>query len=304
MNYNYQKNNIISQIKGLYRSKPALVNLIVINIAVWLLINIFEVLSYLFNKQGFAYALALNYGAVPSNLNVLLTKPWTIFSYMFLHIEFLHLLFNMLWLYWFGILFVQFLGEKKLYLTYVISGLTGALFFIIAYNIFPAFSEIRQHSTALGASASVLGIVVAIAFYMPDYELNLMFFGRVKIKYIAIFTLLMDLLLIKSSNPGGHLAHLGGAFWGFIYVLFLKKNWSESNAFFKRILKIFKKSEKFKYKKVYTNQRVVSDEEYNARRAERQKKTDEILDKISKYGYDRLSKEEKEFLFKSGNDKS
>jgi len=301
MNYNFQKNNIIDNLKRFIKTQPALFKLIAINVLIWLLVNLLDVLSYLFNGQSFGYSLALKYLAVPSNLHLLSLKPWTAFTYMFLHTGFMHLLFNMLWLYWFGSLFVQFLGKKKLYITYILSGLFGAFFFVAAYNVFPAFHDVKHLATAMGASASVLGIVVVTSFYRPNFQINLMFIGRVKIVYIAIFTLIMDVLLIKDSNPGGHIAHLGGAFFGFIYIMILRSREINFRLLFKNILKTFKNSGKFKYKEVYKNQRVVSDDEYNATRAERQKKIDEILDKISKSGYEKLSKEEKEFLFKSGN---
>jgi hypothetical protein len=200
-----------------------------------------------------------------------------------------------------GSIFLQYLSEKQLLQTYIIGGFSGALFFILAFNFFPVFEAANRHAIALGASASVLAVMIAIATYVPQYTVNLVFIGPVRLKYIAIIFLVMDIFSIQSSNPGGHIAHIGGALWGFVYIIALKKNFD-----FYAVFNIFKRSKlKVSYRNTDTSgqksSRPVSDEEYNARKNEYAAKVDRILDKISKSGYASLTEQEKEFLFKMGN---
>ncbi|MDD4645687.1 MAG: rhomboid family intramembrane serine protease, partial [Bacteroidales bacterium] len=239
---------------------------------------------------------------LPADPAMILKKPWTIVSYMFLHYDFFHILFNMLWLYWFGKIFLEYLNPKKLISVYLLGGLAGGLVYVLAFNLFPAFQEAVPLSVALGASAAVLAIVMAIAFYMPDYTIYMMFVGPVKIKYIAIVTVLIDVLSIRSGNAGGHLAHLGGALFGFLYAIQLRQGKDLSRGFSRfmdSFVSLFKRRPVMKVKYKKPEGRPESDLEYNARRAAEQRKIDQILDKISKTGYDGLSKEEKDILFKS-----
>lgn len=299
--YNIQ--NPFTDLKSFFRSKNILVKLIIINVVVWLSIMFLEVLFDLFNSS-FADSL-VHWLAVPASIGKLITRPWTIFTYMFLHLEFWHILFNMLWLYWFGRIFLEYLNERQLLSTYILGGLAGALLYIISFNIFPKFQDSFVLSIALGASASVMAIVVAISYYVPNYSINLLFFGPVKIIYIAIFSIVIDILMIRSANSGGHLAHLGGAIWGFYYIYMLKKGTDFSKLFakfsWKNLTQPFMRPKKTKFKNVYTNPRAKTDEEYNHQKRQDQDRIDTILDKISKSGYDSLSKAEKELLFKSSN---
>ena len=144
--------------------------------------------------------------------------PWTLLTYMFTHFDFLHIIFNMLWLYWFGGLFLNFFSERQLGGLYVIGGLAGALLYIVSYNFFPYFSNVAAHSTLMGASASVMAIVFAVSFYKKDMEISLLLIGRIKLIYLALFTLGIDLLAITSDNAGGHIAHIGGALAGILYA--------------------------------------------------------------------------------------
>lgn len=305
-----QNRNIFEDLKKFFFSRNMLSRLILINAAVFLLVNISYLFYYLFKinpgnsicgseVSGITYFLA-----VPSNTSALLMRPWTVITYMFLHEGFLHIFFNMIMLYFGGSLFMQYLGGKKLLSTYIFGGLSGAVFYILAFNFFPVFSELKYCSIAIGASASVLAVLVAIAMYIPDFTINLFMVFRVKMKYIALALIVIDLFSIQKENPGGHIAHLGGAFWGFIFIMSLKKN-KDIYAIFNPIRIFFKNlfKPKPKLRVDYKNARPVSDDEYNRIRAEKQQKIDEILDKISKRGYDSLSKEEKEFLFSSGNKK-
>lgn len=240
--------------------------------------------------------------ALPANIDVFLNKPWTLISYMFLHFDFFHILFNMLWLYWFGIIFVQYLSQRQLFSTYIFGGITGGLIYILAFNVFPVFDVIKGSALALGASASVIAIVVAISFYVPNYTINLFLFGQVKIKYLAIVTIVMDLLMINSGNAGGHIAHLGGALWGFIYIRMLP-HYDPSkmfSIFFDNTIQKISNRRKNKFKVKHGSPHV-TDEEYNLLKKEKQQRIDKILDKISQSGYNSLTKEEKELLFSSSN---
>ncbi len=285
----------LDQLKLFFKQKNSLVNLFKINILIWLPIAIISLFSALF-ESSFSNDL-INWLAVPSGFNNLVVKPWTIFTYMFLHKDFFHILLNMLMLYFGGILFVQYIGERKIIKTYIWGGIFGAIFYILAFNTFPAFQMLVNHSYALGASASVLAILIAVSTFTPETNVQLVFLGNVKLKYIAIVLVLIDLLSIEKGNPGGHIAHLGGAFYGFIFGVNLKRNFFRlPNLKFKNP---FRKERKLKFSK--NEKRPISDEDYNEMKSEKQKKIDFILDKISKSGYDKLTKEEKDFLFRSSN---
>ncbi len=284
-----------------FRSQSSLTQLIMINVGVFLFLKILGVFFFLFRQEQIEQ-MVLGYLALPADPALIIKRPWTIVSYMFLHYDFLHILFNMLWLYWFGKIFLEYLNPKKLISVYLIGGLTGGLVYVLAFNLFPVFQESVAQSVALGASAAVLAVVMAIAFYVPDYTLNLMFFGPVKLKYIAIVTVVIDILSIKSGNAGGHIAHLGGAFFGFLYATQLRRGNDLSKGFNRlmdSLFSLFKRRPDLKVKYKKPDPRKETDLEYNARKAAEQKRIDLILDKISRTGYDGLSKEEKEILFKS-----
>ena len=240
--------------------------------------------------------------AVPASLSELILKPWTLISYMFLHIGFIHILFNMLWLYSFGRLFLSFLDKKKLLSVYLMGGLAGAVLYIISFNLFPVFESGRAMSVALGASASVMAVVVAISTYIPNHRVYVPILGSVKIKYFAIVFIVSDLLFIynRSGNLGGHIAHLGGALFGFYYIYQLKKGKDISKGFnnlMYSFFALFKKRSKLKV----SHKKAETDMDYNKRKADKQKEVNKILDKISKSGYDSLTKKEKDQLFRMSN---
>ncbi len=305
----YPQTSPLERIKIFFTKREALSRLILVNIIVWIVILLIKNLAFLFSspevgttglyKQHLIEYIS-NILAVPANINSFIAKPWTLISYMFLHFDFFHILFNMLWLYWFGIIFVQYLSQRQLFATYIFGGIAGGLIYILAFNVFPVFDVIKGSALALGASASVIAIVVAISFYVPNYTINLLLFGQVKIKYLAIITIVMDLLMINAGNAGGHIAHLGGALWGFLFVKMLPK-YDPSKIFriffdssYRQTNRV--RSKKFKVK--YGNS-PISDEEYNLQKKEKQQRIDKILDKISHSGYNSLTKEEKDLLFSS-----
>lgn len=295
--------SFIHDIKSNLRKSDTLQKLLIANIAVFLLINIAKSVSGLFMISMKDYADVVSWLAVPASLGTLIIRPWTLITYMFLHEDFFHILFNMLWLYWMGQILLEYLGSKKLFSTYILGGISGAILYIIAFNVFPLFANSVHQSFALGASASVLAITVAAATLLPEYPLNLFLFGRVPLKFIAMATILLDLINISSSNAGGHIAHLGGALFGFVYIKQLKKGndiagWF--NNLMDKLAALFKSSSRSNMKIKY--KRTVDDETFIQTKKVKQERTDEILDKISKSGYGSLTKEEKDFLFKSSKE--
>lgn len=291
-------NPFIQDLKNQYKNGSALIKLIFVNVAVFLLVHIIGLFLWFFNIQHGA-ELIVSWLALPAGVTQILYKPWTILSYMFLHEQFFHIFMNMLILYFGGQIFLQFLNQKKLVSTYLLGGLSGGLLYILAFNLFPVFTPIKGISIALGASASVMGVLIAAATYVPNFVVRLIFIGNVKLKYIALFYIVLDVISIPKGNAGGHIAHIGGALFGFLYIQQLKKGNDFASGFSKLLdyLKaLFKPQKKMKvvYKK---GTKTRNDYEYNAQKNANQAKIDAILDKISKSGYDSLSKEEKAILF-------
>jgi membrane associated rhomboid family serine protease len=276
--------------------------LIYINVAVFVLITLVAGIGFLLNNQDVS-GKALNLFSVPASLNALLLRPWTLITYMFTHKDIWHILFNMLWLYSFGRIFLEYLDERKLVAVYLLGGLSGALVYILSFNIFPAFTGVLADSAAIGASASVMAIVIAISAYVPDYTVQLFLFGRIKIKFLALAIFVFTSIMDFSVNSGGKLAHIGGAFFGYFYILNLKHGRDMGKGFNSIIdffVTIFKPRKKLKV----THKKVATEYEYNNIKVEQQKTINHILDKISKGGYDSLTKEEKETLFKESQNKS
>jgi membrane associated rhomboid family serine protease len=296
-------NSIVDEIRESFRHGSALTKLIYINLGVFLIVKIAFVFFFLLypdgalgGKAAYFNSQYLSYLMISSDLNTLLLRPWTPFTYMFLHFGFLHIIFNVLVLFWFGRIFLQYLNQKQLLTTYLLGGLFGAALFVAAYSLFPGLNN----GIALGASASVMAIVIAISFYVPDYTIYIPIVGPVKLKYVALFYIGLDVLQIASENAGGHIAHLGGAFYGYIFALQMKRGKDTGkrfSAFFDSLATLF--SRKPRMKVSYKSQaKTMTDLDYNKSKAETQKEVDVILDKIAKSGYNSLSKSEKEMLFK------
>jgi len=287
--------SIAREIKDSFRFGSNLTKLIYINLGVFIIFNLIRLFYYIF-QIPIENDLAI-YLAVPADIPALLHRPWTIFTYMFFHQEFLHILFNILWLYWFGIIFLQYLSNKKLVGVYIMGGLSGAALYILLFNILGVFREALPIAIALGASASVLAIVIAISTLMPNLTINLLFIGPVKLKYLALFSVILDIISIPVSNPGGHIAHLGGALFGYLYIV-VDKHGVDLVKPITWILDVlsFKPRTKSKLKVNYRSSDI--DYDYNHRKAQQVANLDIILDKIKKSGYDSLTKEEKETLFK------
>jgi membrane associated rhomboid family serine protease len=292
---------IWDEIKASFRHGTSLTRLIFINAGIFLIIKILEMISVLASSPELATTV-ISYLAVPASVGALATKPWTPVTYMFLHQGFIHLLFNMLWLWWFGKIFMGYLDQRKVVSLYLMGGLAGALLYIVIFNLFPAFAGAVNVSVALGASASVMALVIATAVYLPEMELHLLFLGRIKLKYLALITFLITSVFDFSVNTGGKIAHIGGAMMGLAYGYGLK-NGKDIGAWLNSIIDFFVTLFRPGRRMKVTYKKPKTDYDYNKIRAERQKAIDHILDKISKGGYDSLTREEKEILFSESQQK-
>ncbi len=293
---------IWDEIKSTFRNGNTLTKLIYINIAFFIIITIIGIIGFLLVNPEISNK-TIRFLSVPSSFKTLVFRPWTLITYMFTHKEFFHILVNLLWLYWFGKIFLEYLDPKKLVAVYLLGGISGALMYVLSYNVFPAFAGIAGDSIPLlGASASVMAIVVAIAAYVPDYTVYLFLLGRVKIKYIALGIFILTSILDFSVNSGGKLAHIGGAVFGYLYTINYRQGRDIGKGINKIIdffVTIFKPGKKLKV----TYKRSADDHEYNRTKIENQVHINKILDKISKGGYDSLTKDEKEMLFKESQKK-
>ncbi len=268
------------------------INLLIgINVAVYLIINVGAVLEFLFTGArggGYITAYSFDYLALTAYLPKLAYRFWTPVTYMFMHAGFFHILFNMLWLYWMGQIFEEYLGNKRTIGLYLMGGLAGALFYVAAFNLIPAFIEVRSLGV-VGASASVMAIVVATATLLPDYTISLMFIGPVKLKWLALFYVVIDFIGLAGANAGGEVAHLGGALLGYIYIKQLKKG----NDFNRPVTKLFNPANKVN---VISRTSGSYSSRSTASAYPHQDEIDRILDKISHTGYNSLNRQEKETL--------
>lgn len=288
--------SILNDFKNAFLRKDILMRLILVNIIVYVIMLLSMVFCFLFRLPDPVVFITSNFLMLPADITTLLSQPWTIITYMFLHSGVFHILFNMLVLYWFGGIFQEYLGKQKFIYTYFLAGIFGGLFYVLCYNVFPTFSDSVLSSKALGASAAIMGIVFGTATLLPNFEVVFAIFGAIRLKYIAFFYLLIDLVGITGTNSGGHLAHIGGALFGFLFIKQLQRgnDWTKYPIKIIDVLAtIFKKKKlKVAYKNtqnVTVKKPVVSQEE-----------VDRILDKISQSGYENLSAKEKEILFKAG----
>ncbi len=298
--------SIFDDLKRTFQQGNIVVRLIYINATVFVLSILLSVVLGLFN---ISISTLLRDLYLPADLLQILRRPWTPITYMFMHAGVWHLLGNMLWLYWFGKMFLYFFSAKHLRGLYVVGGLSGGLLYIIAYNVFPMLSSQLYNATLVGASASVLAIAIATAVREPEYRINIMFIGPVKLKYFALFIVLFDILYVGSNNAGGHIAHLGGALAGWWFAKGVSQGYDIThwiNTCIDTVGRLFNKQERKPRKpkmKVHScNSKASSrtaDYEYNARRRAQSDEIDKILEKLKKSGYSSLSEEEKRRLFEA-----
>ena len=283
--------NILDNLKYRFKNAGIVEQLIYVNLAVFLLVFISNTFGFLFQSNS---NLLVNWFALPANFDDFLSKPWTIITYGFLHTSFLHILLNLIALFYIGHLFQQYFTAKQLLNFYLLGTLFGGIIFVASYNFFPALQQVAHNSVVLGASAGISAIFIGIATYIPNYELKFPLIGFVKLWILAAFWIVIDVIQIPTGNAGGHLAHIGGALFGFLYVT--QASNKELNIL-KSFKKFFQKKEK-PLKTVYKSGKKTS--KTSQKKSTNQQEIDVILDKISKSGYDTLTKSEKDFLFKQG----
>jgi membrane associated rhomboid family serine protease len=285
--------NIFGNLQRTFRDGSILTKFIYINVGAFIVIRLTAVFFILFNIHPLFF---LDYLQMPSSPIQLLYKPWTIITYMFIHYDFLHILFNMLWLYWFGKIFLQFFTPRQLGGVYILGGIAGAALFMITYNIFPYFHAMASDSALIGASASVMAIVFTISFDRKNYEISLLFIGRIKLIYLALGTFVLDLLAVTSTNAGGHIAHLGGGLFG-IWFASRTKMGKDPTAPMNRLIDKVVNIRKRKPRMHVSYKRTETDYDYNTRKRKKNADLDAILDKLKHSGYESLSAEEKRRLF-------
>ena len=296
-------NPLVEDFKAKFRSGNPITRLILINVALFLFVSIFRIITFLSGESGI-FILVEEF--IKDNLAISLSfvdlaqKPWTLITYMFTHFSLMHIFWNMITLYWFGQLFINYTNSKKLIPLYLLGGISGALLTLILFTAIPAFQPFIG-APMIGASAGVTAIIVATATLIPNVNMNMMFIGPVKLIYVALFVIFIDVLNVASyDNIGGNISHLGGALMGYLFIFQYKRGVDFSkgiNRFFDWISGLLSIKPKSKMKVAY--KRKVTDEEYNYNKKVEQENIDRILDKISKSGYESLSKSEKEILFKA-----
>ncbi|MCM4168998.1 hypothetical protein KCTC52924_00238 [Arenibacter antarcticus] len=273
--------------------------LIVFNVAIFIIVGLINVLFGLANNAGIA-----RWFELPKDFFDFLSQPWSLVTYSFFHSGFGHIFWNMIMLYFSGKIFLNLFDMKRFINVYFLGVILGGLIFLLSYNIFPAL--IGQNTSLIGASAGVTAVLIFICTYLPNQEVRVIFFN-VKLWHIGVLVVLLDLVQISlGQNIGGHMAHLGGALLGYYYATQLPKGndiGSWFSGFLNSISNMFKgKEKKASMKTVYKKEGAGGGKTVNYDKESRQRKIDAILDKISKSGYESLSKTEKDFLFKAGKE--
>ncbi len=278
---------MFNDLKNDIRKGGALTMLIAAIIIIYVVANVFP---FLMGWQNESTTFIHQYLALPSSFHRFLQHPWTIITYAFFHADVFHILFNMFALYYFGDVLQDFIGKKHIVPVFIIGSISGALLYMLFYNIFPFFQSAVANADLIGASAGVMAILLAATSITPELPIGFLIWRDLKLKYVALIFLVIDLVSIVSSNAGGHIAHLGGAILGYFYI----KQLQNGNDFGKLFQFNFSKWRNRKRFKVHRNQPP-------ANVSTKEKKSDEqtlnkILEKISASGYESLNKTEKEFL--------
>lgn len=284
-------------------SKPN-TKLIYINIAVFLAVAFVNIFRELMGLSAYGFAAKLQ---LPSDFSLFLQQFWSIFTYMFLHLNLLHVFFNMLCLYWFGQIFLMYFTNKQFVGVYILGGIFGGIAYLLSYSYIPYFEG--KASLLCGASASIMALITASALEMPNMPIRLLLIGTIKLKWVAVATVLISVLGITSDNAGGEIAHIGGAVGGWIWFVLLRHNIEITKpidyiiSFFTNVFNIFSgKKPKLKVQNNRSKYHYVKpDEIYNTERKQNNRNLDAILDKIRKSGYGSLTEEEKKQLFDLSN---
>lgn len=280
--------SFLNNLKYRFQQGSIVEKLIYINVGLFVVTMLLSVFQSLYKSDS---NFLIDWFSLEGNFDVLFSKPWSIITYGFLHADFLHILFNLIALYFIGNLFIDYFTQKQLLNFYILGTFFGGIFYVLSQNYFPLFEG--KTSVLVGASAGISAIFIGIATYMPNYELKIRFIGFVKLWYLAAIWVGLDILGLAGGNAGGHFAHLGGSVFGFLYV---SQASNKKIGVFNSLFSLFKTKKK-PLKTVYKSK---SNKQTSIKTDFTQKQIDEILDKISKSGYDTLTSAEKEFLFKQG----
>lgn len=293
-------NEAIERLKYEFSKGTIPIKLIYLNVGIFVLGLLINFIFHLFGTD--IQSTVWDIFALHADGIEFLTKPWTLLTYSLFHSGFSHILFNMLLLYLGGQIFLQYLSQRQFLSLYILGVISGGLLFVVSINAFPVFSHPVEYYSIIGASAGVMALIIGIATYVPNYSVRLFLLGNVKLWHIAIFLLFMDLVQFQSGNEGGHISHIGGALIGYIYAKQLRKGkdiGSWVNNVIDKITGLFK-AKTHPFQKVYRNETPRDDYQYNMTRKQEEEKVDDILGKISKSGYESLTSEEKDFLFRAG----
>lgn len=281
-----------------FRQGNPLYVIIGINVLIFIALGILGAFSAWRILPSGTSAWVLNWLSLPASFSAFIWRPWTVVTYMFTQVSFFHLLFNVLWLYWLGIIFLSFLNKRQFIFTYLAGGLAGAILYGLSYALVPVWKEQAMYHVLIGSSASVSAVIFAVATLVPNYSIRMLFLGNVPLKYLALAFVVLDILGVGSSNAGGSIAHLGGALLGFLYTRQLQqgKDWS-------RILGPRKKKRRLRVVSIKETKTSAPSQPANHPEA-KQEVIDRILDKISVSGYDSLTQEEKEALFRASKEEN
>ncbi|MCF2495832.1 MULTISPECIES: rhomboid family intramembrane serine protease [Dyadobacter] len=303
--------NIVDDVKREFaKSENALVKIILVNVAVFLTLLLLKIILTL-SQSANVYTAVINTLQLPAATDEFLYRPWTLITYFFTHDDIFHILFNMLFLYWFGKLIDEYLGAKRVIALYMLGGIAGGLIYIVLYNALPYFQAHVEGSRMLGASAAAFSVAVGASTLLPNYTFNLIFLGPIRIKFIALFYIILSLAQTVGPNAGGNLAHLGGAFVGYVFIKLLQSGtdlgkplYAVMNVWSRLFRKRPSMQVTYRERQVYRSTSVYSSASSSGTiEMPDQTEIDSILDKISKSGYESLTREEKQKLFKASQQK-
>ncbi|AUC84499.1 DUF1751 domain-containing protein [Polaribacter sp. ALD11] len=281
--------SFIDTLKYKYKTGTIIEKLIYLNVAVFAITLLLTVFLGLYKEEA---SFITKWFSLDDNLDIFLTRPWSIITYGFLHADFIHLIFNMITLYFIGNLFIQYFTQKQALTFYILGTLFGGIFYLLSQNYFPLFEG--DSFKLVGASAGISAIFIGIVTYIPNYQIKIPLLGFLKLWHLAVIWLAFDFIGLIGDNAGGSFSHLGGSLFGFLYVNQASNKKIDLSSMFSSFFKRKEKPLKTVHKSAKRKQNTVKTPAPN------QVQIDTILDKISKSGYDTLTKTEKEFLFKQG----
>lgn len=293
-----------------YSSLPTYGRVIYVTTVIFLLTQLWKLTTVLFCWSGYNWQ---HWLALPANPNDFFARPWTLLTYMFCHADLsqdpFHIIFNMLWLWWFGQFFIRTHNSRQFLSFYLTSGLFAGLFYLIVYNLFPYFNLTRYTSWLVGASGAIFALIVAVALREPEQQMGLNLFVKVvwvKMKWFAAFVLLISLFCLTGGNVGGMVCHIGGVLFGLIYGLMERRGTDICSAPSHLLDRLARwvtdlRKPRMKAERGGKREPISADKkrdmDYNTSRRQNEAQIDAILDKISRHGYDGLTAEEKQILF-------